>query len=167
MDISTGVPADYATASAATHGFLQPDPLAEALCEGARPPAWFASVDPMLHELATSLLVIRPAATPAPAGCLHAAATISWEGQASLVDPPPSSAVAPGDDSEVWPPRFEPAKHMASTSTLTQDGHSNPSTPTKDGQLDCQASSNPSDVTPTPREAARRLAQFTEEVQIK
>ena len=61
--------------------------------------------------------------------------------------------VAPGDDDEVWPPGFEPAKHMAGTST-----------PTQDDQLDSQATLDPSDTTPTPREAARCLARFTEEV---
>jgi len=51
---------------------------------------------------------------------------------------------------------------MAGTSTPTQDGQAtpNPSTPTKDGQPD-------NDATPTPREPARRLARFTEEVQLK
>jgi hypothetical protein len=69
---------------------------------------------------------------------------------------------APGEDGEVWSPRFEPAKHMAGTSTLTQDGQATPtpSRPTKDGQPN-------SDVTPTLREAAWRLARFTEEVQLK
>jgi hypothetical protein len=40
MDISMGAPADYtddATASIATRCFLKPDPLVEALCEGAGP----------------------------------------------------------------------------------------------------------------------------------
>jgi len=82
-------------------------------------------------------------------------------------------AVAPGDDSEVWPPGFEPAKHTAGTSMSTLDGHSygqatpDPSTSTKDGQPDSQATPDPNDATPTPREAARRLARFTEEVQLK
>ena len=41
------------------------------------------------------------------------------------------------------------------------------STPTQDDQLDSQATLDPSDTTPTPREAARCLARFTEEVQLK
>jgi hypothetical protein len=49
-----------------------------------------------------------------------------------------------GDDGEVWPPVFEQAKHVAGTSTLRQDG-----------QSDSQATPDPSDATPTPREAAR------------
>jgi hypothetical protein len=62
---------------------------------------------------------------------------------------------------------------MVGTSTPTQDGHlvdqaiPDPSTPTKDGQPDSQATADPSDATPVSREAARRLARFTEEVQLK
>jgi len=84
-----------------------------------------------------------------------------------------AGAEAPGEDGEVWPPRFEPAKHMAGTSTPTQDGHlvgqatPDPSTLTKDGQPDSQATPDPSDAMPTPREATWRLARFTEEVQLK
>jgi hypothetical protein len=51
---------------------------------------------------------------------------------------------------------------MAGTSTAMQDGQAtpNPSTPTNDGQPD-------SDAMPTPREDARLLTWFTEEVQEK
>ena len=42
-----------------------------------------------------------------------------------------------------------------------------PSTSTKDGQPDSQATPDPSDATPTSRKAARHLARFTEEVQLK
>jgi len=127
--------------STATRRFLEPDPLAETLCVGAGPPTWLVSVDPMLDQLAASLVASRPAVTPAT-GCLHAAASVPREVQASLVDdsspvmttqcamdPPPSSpvqdmpslmgqlvvvgAVAPGEDGEAWPPGFELAKHMA------------------------------------------------------
>jgi hypothetical protein len=90
-----GAPADYAddaTASTAARYFLEPDPLAEALCEGARPLAWVFSIDPMLDELAASLVASRQAVTPAP-GCLQAATTASQEVQASLVDThPPATA---------------------------------------------------------------------------
>jgi hypothetical protein len=74
-----------------------------------------------------------------------------------------TGAEAPGEDGEVWPPGFEPAKHMAGTSTPTQDGHPDdhatpdPSTLTMERQPD-------SDAMPTPREVARRLARFTEKV---
>jgi len=80
-----------------------------------------------------------------------------------------AGAEAPGEDGEVWPPGFEQAKHMAGTSTPTQDGQAtpNPSTPTKDSQRDSLTTPDPSDATPTPREAARCLARFTEGVQLK
>jgi hypothetical protein len=87
-DISMGAPVDYtgdASASTAARCFLEPDPLAEALCVGAGPPAGLVLIDPMLDELAASLVVSRPAVAPA-LGCLHAAATVSQEVQASLVD---------------------------------------------------------------------------------
>ena len=61
-DISMGAPAGYAsdaTASTVARCFLEPDPLVEALCEGTGPPAWVASVDPMLDELAASLIASR------------------------------------------------------------------------------------------------------------
>ena len=90
----------------------------------------------------------------------------------SLVgEPIVAGAVAPSEDGELWPPGFEPAKHMVGTPT--QDGHSvsqatpDPFMPTKDGQPDSQATSDPSDATPTSRKAARHLARFTEEVQLK
>ena len=60
MDISIDAPTDYAddtTAWTATCCFLKLDPLVEALCKGVGPPAWLDSVDPMLVELATSLVV--------------------------------------------------------------------------------------------------------------
>jgi hypothetical protein len=40
--------------------FLEPDPLAEALCVCADPPARLASVDLMLDELVALLVVSRP-----------------------------------------------------------------------------------------------------------
>jgi hypothetical protein len=130
--------------------------MSEALCEGAGPPTWFDSVDPMLDELAASLVASRPAVTPAP-GCLHVVDTTSLvTASQCTTDPPLSSpvqgmppqmgqlvvvgAVAPGDDGEVWPPGFEPAKHVAGTST-----------PRQDGQPDSQATPDPSDATTTPR----------------
>jgi hypothetical protein len=62
-----------------------------------------------------------------------------------------ASTVMPGDVGEVWDGQATP----------------DPFTPTKDGQPDSQATSDPSDATPTSREAARRLVRFTEEVQLK
>jgi hypothetical protein len=86
----------------------------------------------------------------------------STDGTTHLV----TGAEAPREDGEVWPPGFESAKHMAGTSTSTQDSHPdgqatpNPSMPINDSQPN-------SDATPTLHEAARRLARFTEEVQAK
>ena len=87
MDISIGAPADTnnASPSTAARSFLEPDLLAEMLCVGAGPPTWLVLVDPMLDELAASLVASRPAVTPAT-GCLHAAASVPREVQASLVD---------------------------------------------------------------------------------
>ena len=59
-DINMGAPAGNARGRARC--FLEPDQLAEALCEGAGPPAWVASVDPMQDELAAALVAIRQAA---------------------------------------------------------------------------------------------------------
>ena len=53
---------DDAIAPIVARCFLEPDQLAEALCEGAGPPAWVASVDPMQDELAAALVAIRQAA---------------------------------------------------------------------------------------------------------
>jgi hypothetical protein len=120
-----GTPADDATTLTASCCFLEPDSLVKALCEGAGPPAWVISVDPMLDELPASLVASRPAATPLP-----------QEVQASLVDTRPpvmtpqcttdspslsllqgtppqkgqpvvAGAEAPREDGEVWPPGFE------------------------------------------------------------
>jgi hypothetical protein len=59
---------------------LEPDPLAEALCERTYPLARLVSIDPKLDELAALLVTSRPVAAQAP-GC------ISLEGQALLWDP--------------------------------------------------------------------------------
>ena len=37
-----------------------------------------------------------------------------------------AGAEAPGEDGEVWPPRFEPAKNVVGTSTPTQDAQATP-----------------------------------------
>jgi hypothetical protein len=55
MDITRDTPVDFpedATALNIVRFLLEPDPLAEALCVCADPPAWLVSVDPMLDELA-------------------------------------------------------------------------------------------------------------------
>ena len=58
--IGTGAPADHADkapTSTAALCFPEPDPLALALCVSAGPPALVVSFDPMLEELAASLVV--------------------------------------------------------------------------------------------------------------
>ena len=67
--------ADNAASFATALYFLEPNPLALALCASAGPPAWVVSFDPMLEELAASLVVSRPmrAATPE---CLPATAAL-------------------------------------------------------------------------------------------
>jgi hypothetical protein len=79
--------------------------------------------------------------------------------------------VAPEEVGVDRPVGVEPA--MLTTSTPTWDGHPDgqvmpdPSTPTKDAQPDSHATPGPNDATPTPGDAARRLARFVDEVQVK
>ena len=61
--IGTGAPADHtdnAPTSTTALSFPEPDPVALALCVSAGPPALVISFDPMLEELAASLVVSRP-----------------------------------------------------------------------------------------------------------
>ena len=60
--------ADNAATSTTALCFLEPDPLVLALCASAGPPAWVISFDPMLEDLAASLVMSRPASEPVP-GC--------------------------------------------------------------------------------------------------
>jgi hypothetical protein len=53
------------------------------MCASVGPPAWVVSVDPMLEELATSLVVSQPARTPAP-GCLPTQAATLQKVEAPL-----------------------------------------------------------------------------------
>ena len=85
--IGTGAPADHADrapTSTAALSFPEPDPVALALCVSAGPPALVISFDPMLEELAASLVVSRPmrAATPE---CLPAT-TAPQEVEAPVLD---------------------------------------------------------------------------------
>ena len=52
--------ADKAPTSTAALSFPEPDPVALALCVSAGPPALVISFDPMLEELAASLVMSRP-----------------------------------------------------------------------------------------------------------
>lgn len=87
-DISISATADYTdntATSAAARCFPEPNPLAVALCERARPPVWVFSVDLMLDELAVSLVVSRPTGAPT-SGCPSTPAIASQEVQTSLVN---------------------------------------------------------------------------------
>jgi hypothetical protein len=193
-DISMGAPADTndTSPSTATLRFLETDPLAEMLCVRAGPPTWLILVDPMLDELASSLIVSQPAVTLAP-GCLHAAASVPQEGQASLVDtsspvmatqcamnPPSSSPVQdmPWDNPLSWVlwhlGRIVRLGHLGSNRTSTWRvlrRHKmaiqlakppDPSTSTKDETMP-----DPSNATPMSCEATWCLPRFAKEVQLK
>ena len=92
-DISRGTPADNATSSATILCFLEPDPLALALCASTGPPVWVGSFDPMLEELAASLVVSRPMSAATPE-CLPTQATAAapQEVEALVVDSPAMAA---------------------------------------------------------------------------
>jgi hypothetical protein len=83
-----GTPANYAdnaATSAITLNFPELDPLVSAMCASTGPPAWVISVDPMLEELAASLIMSWPARTPT-LGCLPTQAVASQEVEAPLVN---------------------------------------------------------------------------------
>ena len=124
--------------------------MALALCASAGPPVWVVSFDPMLEELATSLVVSRlmRAATPE---CLPTT-TAPQEVEAPVVGTcSPATAAQWTTDLSLMslvqgPPQLTPPRARAP------------------GVV--HGCTTPSDATPTPREAARRLALFTEEVQL-
>ena len=77
-DFSLGAPvdcADHAAPTAAALYFLEPDTLGSELCVSVEAPTW---VDPMLEELAASLVVSRLAGAKA-AGCPSASVTVAQE----------------------------------------------------------------------------------------
>jgi hypothetical protein len=101
-----------------------------------RSPAWLISVDAMLDELAALLVATRPVAAQAP-GCL------SPKGQVLLWDPGSTST----------------------TPQCTADHDSPPSSPVQGMSPQMAGTVAPTeDDSSTPREAARRLARFREEV---
>jgi hypothetical protein len=64
-----GAPADHASkppSSTAALCFLEPDPLALAMCVSAGPPALVISFDSMLEELAAALVVSRSLEVASP-----------------------------------------------------------------------------------------------------
>ena len=101
----------------------------------------------MLEELAASLVVSRPASEPAP-GCQ------------------PTLEAASSRTEESSPATAAHSPQLSLVQELPQ------LTPPRVGQLDVEdaftvGTRTPNDATPTPREAARHLARFTEEVQCK
>ena len=83
-DISLGAPAgctDNASTAAAALCFFEPDPLVLELCASSGSPAW---VDPMLEELATSL-VVNLVGVPAPR-CPPTSAVASQDADATQVE---------------------------------------------------------------------------------
>ena len=105
----------------------------------------------MLEELAASLVVSRPmrAATPE---CLSATAA-PQEVEAPVADTcSPTTAAQWMTDLSLTSPGQGPAQ-------LTPPRAGAPGV--------AEGCTTPSDATPTPREAARRLARFTEEVQLE
>ena len=149
-----GAPADHADkapTSTAALSFPEPDPVALALCVSAGPPALVISFDPMLEELAASLVVSRPvrAATPE---CLPAT-TAPQE-----VEAPVANTYSPATVAQ-WTTDF--VSDVASAGAATTHATTSGSTRRRRGLH------HPNDATPTPREAARRLARFTEEVQLE
>ena len=146
-----GVPADNATSSATILCFLEPDPLALALCASTGPPAWVVSFNLILDELAALLVVSRPmrAATPE---CLPAT-TAPQEVEALVADTCSLATAAQ------WTTDLSLMSSVRGPPQLT---------PPRAGAPDvAEGCTTPSDATPTPREAARRLARFTEEVQLE
>ena len=77
-DFSLGAPvdcADHAAPTAAALYFFEPDTLGLELCVSVEAPTW---VDPMLDELAASLVVSRLAGAKAT-GCPSASTTVAQE----------------------------------------------------------------------------------------
>jgi hypothetical protein len=174
---------DFAAAAADVCYLPEPDPLGLEPHVSTVPPAW---IDPMLEELAASQVMHRAADAPtrvAPMAEVYDGAVIATSTVIpGTTDPlpllpvhgtPPSAGPPAGEVASGEVGVFEPAMHTAGTSTPTRDGHPivqitpDLSTSTKDAQPDSHATSGPSDATPTPGEAARRLARFVDEVQVK
>jgi hypothetical protein len=154
-----------AVAMSAPTDFSEPDPLALAMCMAVGPPALIVSFDPMLEELAvngapeaTSLRTAEPstAGNDATTGFVEPAMAMAQE-------PPQLTPLA----SEVV--SVEVASQPSKTETATRDGSPQPPehesamlTPPREGQPGVASG----DETPSPHEAARRLAQFLDKVRV-
>ena len=140
-EIGTGAPVDHtdrAPTSTAALSFPEPDTVALALCVSAGPPALVISFDPMLEELAASLVVSWPmrAATPE---CLPAMVA-PQEVEAPVADTcSPTTAAQWTTDLSLMSPVQGPPQ-------LTPPQAGAPSA--------AEGCTTPSDATSTPREAA-------------
>ena len=125
--------------------------MALALYMSAGPPALVIIFDPMLEELAASLVVSRPMSAATPE-CLPAT-TAAQEVEAPVADTcSPATAAQWTTDLSLMSPVQGPPQ-------LTPPRAGAPGV--------AEGCTTPSDAMPTPREAARRLARFTEEVQLE
>jgi hypothetical protein len=149
--------------------FFEPDPLALAMCMAVGPPALVVSFDPMLEELAAVLAmsgaleaISLRTAEPSMAG--NDATTGFTELTMAMAQEPPQ-LTPPA--SEVAP--VEVTSRPSEMETATRDGSPQPLehesallTPPREGQPGVASG----DETPSPREAARRLAQFLDKVRV-
>ena len=124
--------------------------MALTLCVSAGPPALVISFDPMLEELTASLVVSRPMRAPTPK-CLPAT-TAPQEVEAPVADTcSPVTA----------------AQWMTDLSLMSpEQGPPQPTPPRLGAPGVAEGCTTPSNSMPTPREAARCLTRFTEEVQL-
>jgi hypothetical protein len=131
--------------------FPELDPLGLEPCASSVPPTW---IYPMLEEFAAS----------------HREARALSDTYSPATDPPPSSPMqgtTPQMGLAVVADEVAPAVVAPTSTRDCGQATPDPSTPMKDGLLDSHATSDLSDVTPTPGEAARRLARFVAEVRVK
>jgi hypothetical protein len=142
-----------------------PDPLVEAMCAGDGPSASVVSFDPMLEELLAVAFVMSRSVEVTRSGFAEmlpeAAAPSSQPPSQDLVQLTPPRVGQPDivTGHEAAPPGFAdppPVAAVPSPQSWVQ------LTPTRVGQSDVE----PGDEMPTPREAARRLARFLDEVRV-
>jgi hypothetical protein len=173
---------DDASASTVLHFILGPDPLAKALGARSDPLDLPIFVDPMMDELA-AVLITRSAPTPAPGYRSPEGQTLLWDPTSmapqctaespllSHVQGAPTSAAAPSEE-------FPPSPGDALAGQVSSGGPTIAPHYTADppmllvpgaplaplaGTTTLSEDESPS---PSPREAARRLARFTEVVRV-
>jgi hypothetical protein len=145
------------------------DLLAEAMCAGDGPPAWVVSFDPMLEELLAPAFVVSYSVEAAPPGFAElppmAAVLLPQPSAQELTQLTPPRAGHPDvefGDVAVPPGFAEPPPVAAAPSPQPSAQDLALLTPPRMGQPDVEIG----DETPTPREAARRLARFVDEVRV-